>query len=343
MWRVYDPARGWAPYTGSVPHTDHIRFSFSWDGAYKRTSWWTGKALTTVDLGPGTGPVTPPPPVSTPTGYPTLAQGSRGPDVAIGQRVVGTTPDGDFGPLTDTAVRTWQGRNGVAVTGKLDQPTWARMVTLRLVPSRTDATVTRPFTSTKITAKHVESRRTPTPWKPSGPPDRTPTRGTGVTVAAASTATAPGVTTARTTTAYDSLSSTPLRQGSRGAAVRTLQRALGGLAVDGAYGPRTTAAVQTFQRVHHLPATGIADAALWRALKARDHPLAAHYSTVLRLGSRGAAVQALQKALGVVPDGIFGPKTLAAVKAAQGRAHLARTGVVGTVTWQAVEAALRGR
>jgi peptidoglycan hydrolase-like protein with peptidoglycan-binding domain len=356
MWRVYDPARGWAPYTGSVPHTDHIHFSFSWDGAYKRTSWWTGKALTTVDLGPGTGPVVPPPvtpPVSTATGYPTLARGSRGPDVATGQKVVGTTPDGDFGPLTETAVRNWQGRNGVTVTGKLDQPTWARMVALKLVPSRTGATATRPFASARITAKHVESRRTPTSWKPANPPQRsasqrTTAQGAGTTLSAATLGTTGGgaagaASTARTTTAYDSMMSTTLRQGSRGAAVRSLQRALGGLAVDGAYGPRTTAAVKSFQRGHQLPVTGVVDARLWRALKVRDHPLAAHYSTVLRLGSRGAAVQALQKALGVVPDGIFGPKTLAAVKSAQGRAHLTRTGVVGTVTWQAVEAALRTR
>ncbi len=33
IWGTYAPQRGWAPYTGSVPHTDHIHFSFSWDGA----------------------------------------------------------------------------------------------------------------------------------------------------------------------------------------------------------------------------------------------------------------------------------------------------------------------
>ena len=33
MWRAYDPGRGWAPYYGVSPHTDHIHFSFNWDGA----------------------------------------------------------------------------------------------------------------------------------------------------------------------------------------------------------------------------------------------------------------------------------------------------------------------
>jgi peptidoglycan hydrolase-like protein with peptidoglycan-binding domain len=125
--------------------------------------------------------------------------------------------------------------------------------------------------------------------------------------------------------------------------VRTLQRALGGIAVDGAYGPRTTAAVKGFQRGHHLPVTGVVDAKVWRALEARDFPLRGYYNTVLRQGSRGAAVTALQKGLRITADGVFGPKTAAAVKALQGRAHLARTGVVGTVTWQAVEAAMRAR
>lgn len=45
MWRAYDPGRGWAPYSGYSPHTDHVHFSFSWDGAAALTSFYTGKAL----------------------------------------------------------------------------------------------------------------------------------------------------------------------------------------------------------------------------------------------------------------------------------------------------------
>ena len=52
MWRAYDPSRGWAPYYGVSPHTDHIHFSFTWDGAYARNSWWTGTAVTNYLTGP---------------------------------------------------------------------------------------------------------------------------------------------------------------------------------------------------------------------------------------------------------------------------------------------------
>jgi len=82
---------------------------------------------------------------------------------------------------------------------------------------------------------------------------------------------------------------------------------------------------------------------MWRALDARDHPLRAEYSSVLRSGSRGAAVTALQKALRISADGAFGPATQKAVKALQARAKLAQTGVVATLTWQALEAELRRR
>ncbi len=59
MWRAYDPSRGWAPYTGSVPHTDHIHISLSLDGASGRTSFWTdhtlpGPCANDVSSGPST-------------------------------------------------------------------------------------------------------------------------------------------------------------------------------------------------------------------------------------------------------------------------------------------------
>lgn len=41
VWKAYQPDEGWQPYTGYSPHTDHIHFSFSWDGAKQRTTYWT--------------------------------------------------------------------------------------------------------------------------------------------------------------------------------------------------------------------------------------------------------------------------------------------------------------
>ena len=56
----------------------------------------------------------------------------------------------------------------------------------------------------------------------------------------------------------------------------------------------------------------------------------------LRRGDKGAGVTALQTALGVQPDGDFGPGTMAAVVTAQKRAGLHPDGVVGPQTWNAV-------
>ena len=64
-----------------------------------------------------------------------------------------------------------------------------------------------------------------------------------------------------------------MREGAFGSLVESLQRTLNdrlaperSLAVDGDFGPATRSAVQLFQRKSDLPATGIVDAATWRAL-----------------------------------------------------------------------------
>jgi peptidoglycan hydrolase-like protein with peptidoglycan-binding domain len=64
---------------------------------------------------------------------------------------------------------------------------------------------------------------------------------------------------------------------------------------------------------------------------------------MLRSGSSGEAVEALQRALladGINPgpiDGIFGPKTEAAVKRFQERAGLEADGIAGPMTMAALE------
>ena len=397
MWRAYDPGRGWAKYTGSAPHTDHIHFSFYWDGAYGRTSWWTGKALTTVSNGPASGPSPTTPPQTPSSVYSVLVLGATGPDVVLAQKVIGATPDGVFGPQTQALLRAWQAAHGVKVTGQLDAATWAKMVALKLIPPRgTGSTAPAPSTTkptpsspasstssplaayakttlrrgstgaavtalqkalhvpadgvfgpqTEAAVKAFQARRHlpangivgPSTWAAlMAPASTSPGTSSG------SSGASRGATTPRTTTPYTALMGTVLKAGSRGAAVKTLQRALGGVAVDGAFGAKTTAAVKAFQKAHRLPQTGIVDGAVWRALEARDYPLRAYYTTVLKVGSRGSAVVALQKALRITADGAFGAKTEAAVKSLQGRAKLARTGVVATLTWQALEAELRRR
>jgi hypothetical protein len=43
IWGSYNAAAGWRPYTGANKHTDHVHISFTWAGARKQTSFWTGK------------------------------------------------------------------------------------------------------------------------------------------------------------------------------------------------------------------------------------------------------------------------------------------------------------
>jgi peptidoglycan hydrolase-like protein with peptidoglycan-binding domain len=403
MWRAYDPGRGWAPYTGSVPHTDHIHVSFSWDGAMKRTSWWTGRALTTVG-GRGAATSVPTAPSAT---YSILVQGASGPDVVLAQRALGVPADGVFGPKTYAALVAWQRAQKLPVTGKLDAATWNRMQQLRLVPTRsgsggstaagsvskpatpkppttstppTSASVLAPYAKTTlrrgstgaavialqkalgITADGAFGPKTEAAVKAFQTRKHLPANGIvsaatwqalmGKTTTPPKTAPKPATTkpkpatttpAASTTTPYTAYLRTTLRTGSRGEAVKVLQRALGGVAVDGAYGARTAAAVSAFQKASKLGATGVADPAVWRALENRDYPLRAYYGTVLRSGSKGAAVVALQKALRITADGAFGPKTQTAVKALQKRAKIAQTGTVAAVTWKAVEAELRRR
>lgn len=125
--------------------------------------------------------------------------------------------------------------------------------------------------------------------------------------------------------------------------VRSLQYLLNArgarLAVDGQYGPLTRAAVLAFQRSHGLPATGVVNAGTWLRLV-----------VTVRQGSTGPAVRAVQDQINfrnnkngytLNVDGIFGPKTAAAVRAFQRAMSVevrgfAVDGIVGPQTWQAL-------
>lgn len=41
IWKSWEADDGWQPYSGYSPHTDHIHFSFGWEGARRQTSYWT--------------------------------------------------------------------------------------------------------------------------------------------------------------------------------------------------------------------------------------------------------------------------------------------------------------
>ena len=137
-------------------------------------------------------------------------------------------------------------------------------------------------------------------------------------------------------TEFTSSKGTVLGVGSKGAKVRLAQAQVG-TSVDGDYGRQTAAAVAAYRRAHGLPAGTTVDRAVWNQFEAQAHPLLAHWGTVVRRGSRGAAVTALQRSLGVPADGVFGTQTEAAVRAVQRWAGLSANGFVGVLTWRAVE------
>ena len=127
-----------------------------------------------------------------------------------------------------------------------------------------------------------------------------------------------------------------LREGSRGQAVVALQylltaRGFGTAGVDGIFGPHTRAAVMRFQASKKLSVDGVVGNQTWPAVLV----------TISR-GDTGGSVRALQSELTangirVTVDGIFGPRTLAAVHQFEARYRLAGAlGVIGPATWNAL-------
>jgi peptidoglycan hydrolase-like protein with peptidoglycan-binding domain len=152
----------------------------------------------------------------------------------------------------------------------------------------------------------------------------------------------------KTLTTYSGME---LRRGDTGPVVSAVQQAVGTPA-DGDFGPLTQAAVTAFQHAHDVPATGVVDAATWRALLGSQpvstpaptgtssHPSLSKYRhQVLHVGSHGPAVAAVQRRLNMHPArGHFGTRTKARVRTFQHRHGLHATGVVGPATWTALGA-----
>ncbi|HEX4059783.1 MAG TPA: peptidoglycan-binding protein [Streptosporangiaceae bacterium] len=148
------------------------------------------------------------------------------------------------------------------------------------------------------------------------------------------------------TTTATAISAWPLvRQGDRQHPVKTLQYLLGAhghnLTVDGIFGARTDAAVRAFQREDSLTVDGIVGPNTWSAL-----------IITVRRGNQGDAVRGVQEEFefrnlsgqpghGLPIDGIFGPRTEAAVRGFQQALHrdipsVTVDGIVGPVTWRAL-------
>jgi len=110
-------------------------------------------------------------------------------------------------------------------------------------------------------------------------------------------------------------------------------------AIDAVSGPRTVTAVRAFQRVHHLPVTGLADARTRRVLGPLGRPLFG--ARTLRRGNFGWDVAVLQFLLGrqgirVPISAYFDGPTLRGVRLLQRRLHLRPDGIVGARTLTAI-------
>jgi peptidoglycan hydrolase-like protein with peptidoglycan-binding domain len=107
-------------------------------------------------------------------------------------------------------------------------------------------------------------------------------------------------------------------------------------AIDGLAGAATTSAVRSLQRQAGLPVTGRADPSTRAALGALGRPL--YGERTIKRGMTGLDVAVLQFLLAVhgqdvgTLDGRFGPRTRAAVVAFQRRARLVPDGVAGAAT-----------
>ena len=66
-------------------------------------------------------------PVTAPKAFTPLKKGSKGSAVKQVQTKLGITADGDFGPITEKAVKAYQTKKGIVVTGIVDEATWKRL------------------------------------------------------------------------------------------------------------------------------------------------------------------------------------------------------------------------
>lgn len=231
IWASYRASEGWRPSWG---HEDHVHVSFTWDGANGRTSFWRGRAKSRQDLGPctyfrGTFSV-----------LPSTRRRVGACDVAPASALrTSKRPERAYGHTGD-AVRAAQKLLRVRQTGTFDARTWKAV---RRYQKRADLPVTGVLDH-------------PT-WAALSPADVRTDVTAGLTRGAAGRL------------AKEHFTGRVLRKGrSIGRDVITLQVALGmpRARVNGYFGAHTRTAVKRFQKSRGLRATGVVDAATWRAL-----------------------------------------------------------------------------
>ncbi|MEY3222027.1 MAG: hypothetical protein RLZZ203_883, partial [Cyanobacteriota bacterium] len=128
-------------------------------------------------------------------------------------------------------------------------------------------------------------------------------------------------------------------EGNKDKSILRLQRALNRLKItdknnrplaeDNGMGPATSSATEKFQRIVGILPTGMASNTTWDAI---NQILAKR--VVQGTHTSGVIIKYLQYRIGSQPDGIYGPKTQAAIKKFQQQNGLTADGIVGTMSWQ---------
>jgi peptidoglycan hydrolase-like protein with peptidoglycan-binding domain len=266
MWRSYEAASGWLPYSGVDSHTGHVHFSFGWAGALGQTSFFSRRVA---------------PPVLAPV-LPLFPPGSSGPAVRDLQHVLGLRKTtGRYDTRTRSALVAFQRDHHLRATGLLTRATWAALlpaatpvpapVPVRRRPARVSAPVLRlgaaggsVTTLQRLLPVGRDGRYGPATEAAVRDFQRRvhlPVDG----VAGAQTWRALRVAYARRHAPPPPRLAVPLRLGTSGPTVRALQRKLR-LPVDGVFGPQTQHAVRRLQARHRLPPDGVVGATTWHTV-----------------------------------------------------------------------------
>ena len=302
----------------------------------------------------------------------TLKKGSKGSAVKqLQQRLkqlgyYNNTIDGDYGSSTVSAVKAFQKKNGLSQTGTADEKTLDKIYSTSAINAKDKVEDADTSTTLKRGSKGSEVKKLQQRLKDLGYYNSTVDGdyGSGTVSAVKAFQKKNGLSqtgTADETTLTKVYSSsalgakeetsdyTTLKSGSKGEAVKELQRRLKELGyykstIDGEYGSGTKSAVLAFQKKNGLTQNGIADAATQKklnsssAISATEKEETADTTTTLKRGSKGEAVKTLQrrlKELGYYKstiDGEYGSGTVSAVKAFQKNNGLTQSGTADAAT-----------